>query len=280
MIARSAIQSGRAALPCWRRDIPGNPRLESTAWEVNAANAPLPFLRAGYNDCQSNIFTGEREYGKIQKNLAANLPAQENCGTAAAVIAVLLGIGGIFGSYIVPLNERIQSMTVQYESLEDEYALLESDFDQLNTAYDTLSDERDALDQEITKYKDQQSTIDQLQSQVEEIQGENDELSEQNSTYKSQNEKLADEKKELEEQISSLQSQLASAKSVPASSSGSLSSGGSYADNSSNDLVWLSATGSKYHSIPNCGRMDPDRAYQVSRSDSEARGYGACSKCW
>ena len=200
--------------------------------------------------------------------------------TAAAVIAVLLGIGGIFGAYIVPLNERIQSMTVQYESLEDEYALLESDFDQLNTAYDTLSDERDALDQEITKYKDQQSTIDQLQSQVEEIQGENDELSEQNSTYKSQNEKLADEKKELEDQISSLQSQLASAKSVPASSSGSFSSGGSYADNSSNDLVWLSATGSKYHSIPNCGRMDPDRAYQVSRSDAEARGYGACSKCW
>ena len=44
--------------------------------------------------------------------------------------------------------------------------------------------------------------------------------------------------------------------------------------------VWLSATGSKYHSIPDCGNMNPDNARQVSRADAEAQGYEACKKCF
>ena len=45
-------------------------------------------------------------------------------------------------------------------------------------------------------------------------------------------------------------------------------------------MVWIPATGEKYHSIPNCGRMNPDTARQVSRSEAEAMGYGPCSKCY
>lgn len=45
-------------------------------------------------------------------------------------------------------------------------------------------------------------------------------------------------------------------------------------------MVWIPATGEKYHSIPNCGRMNPDTASQVSRSEAEAMGYGPCSKCY
>ena len=45
-------------------------------------------------------------------------------------------------------------------------------------------------------------------------------------------------------------------------------------------MVWIPATGEKYHSIPNCGRMNPDNARQISKSDAEARGYQACKKCW
>ena len=39
-------------------------------------------------------------------------------------------------------------------------------------------------------------------------------------------------------------------------------------------------TGEKYHSIPNCGRMNPNTARQVSKSEAEAMGYGPCSKCY
>ena len=43
-------------------------------------------------------------------------------------------------------------------------------------------------------------------------------------------------------------------------------------------MVWLSATGSKYHSIPNCGNMNPDKARQVSL-DSVRGKYSPCSNC-
>lgn len=44
-------------------------------------------------------------------------------------------------------------------------------------------------------------------------------------------------------------------------------------------MVWLSATGKKYHRIPNCGNMNPDNARQVPLSQAESR-YEACKNCW
>lgn len=46
------------------------------------------------------------------------------------------------------------------------------------------------------------------------------------------------------------------------------------------EMVWLSATGDKYHCIPNCGRMNPDKARQVSREQAESSGHSACTKCY
>lgn len=43
--------------------------------------------------------------------------------------------------------------------------------------------------------------------------------------------------------------------------------------------VWLSATGQKYHSIPNCGRMDPANARQVSLTDAQRLGIEPCKNC-
>ena len=44
--------------------------------------------------------------------------------------------------------------------------------------------------------------------------------------------------------------------------------------------VWIPASGSKYHSIPNCGKMNPNKASLVSVEWAESHGYSACSKCW
>ena len=46
------------------------------------------------------------------------------------------------------------------------------------------------------------------------------------------------------------------------------------------EMVWLSATGSKYHSIPDCGNMNPDTAREVTLSQAEAQGYEPCKKCY
>lgn len=48
----------------------------------------------------------------------------------------------------------------------------------------------------------------------------------------------------------------------------------------SSSMVWISATGSKYHSVPDCGNMNPNKAYQMSQSEAEASGYDACKKCY
>lgn len=44
--------------------------------------------------------------------------------------------------------------------------------------------------------------------------------------------------------------------------------------------AYLSATGSKYHSIDHCGKMNPNKARKTTVSEAEAAGYERCSKCW
>lgn len=50
--------------------------------------------------------------------------------------------------------------------------------------------------------------------------------------------------------------------------------------NQSGKLVWITATGKKYHSINNCGRTDPNTARQVSKDYAEGLGLEACKKCY
>ena len=44
--------------------------------------------------------------------------------------------------------------------------------------------------------------------------------------------------------------------------------------------VWLSATGSKYHRVNDCGNMNPDKARKVTLEQAQKLGNGKCSKCW
>ena len=45
-------------------------------------------------------------------------------------------------------------------------------------------------------------------------------------------------------------------------------------------MVWISATGSKYHNKPDCGNMNPNKATQMSESEAQSRGYEPCKKCF
>lgn len=46
----------------------------------------------------------------------------------------------------------------------------------------------------------------------------------------------------------------------------------------SEEMVWIDDTGKKYHSHSSCSNMsDP---YQIPKSEAEARGRGACKKCY
>lgn len=50
--------------------------------------------------------------------------------------------------------------------------------------------------------------------------------------------------------------------------------------NPSSGMCWKSATGDKYHSINNCGRMNPNKATQLTIEQAESMGLTRCSKCW
>ena len=55
---------------------------------------------------------------------------------------------------------------------------------------------------------------------------------------------------------------------------------GTETEDTQGTMVWISETGSKYHSIPNCGKMNPDKAWQESEAQARSQGYEACKKCW
>lgn len=44
--------------------------------------------------------------------------------------------------------------------------------------------------------------------------------------------------------------------------------------------VWISSTGKKYHSVNNCGRMNPHKAKQVTVSEAKNMGLEPCNKCF
>lgn len=50
------------------------------------------------------------------------------------------------------------------------------------------------------------------------------------------------------------------------------------ASNNQGVMVWLSETGDKYHSKPNCGRMNPNNASKVDLSSAK-KSYAPCKKC-
>lgn len=46
------------------------------------------------------------------------------------------------------------------------------------------------------------------------------------------------------------------------------------------EYVWLSATGTKYHKISNCGRMNPNKARKTTKKEAIECGYTPCDKCF
>lgn len=154
--------------------------------------------------------------------------------------------------------------------------------------YDKLKSEQDSLSKEVSYYKEQYEAIEQ---QLDEQNSEIDNLKDENSKKQDQIDNLKNKNSDLKKRVNTLKSEKKKLKTENASlkteaeeassSSDESGRGGMPApSDSQGTMVWLSETGSKYHSIPDCGRMNPDKAWQVSESEAEAEGYGRCSKCF
>ena len=207
--------------------------------------------------CGKSLSDEPEKESRLQKVKQYILRNKVLVAITACLVIILLAMSGTVSSAV----DQRQELTEEYEDLENSYDSLSSQYHTIQSLYNDIKDE-------LTNYQDQQATIDDLNTQLTDLQEKYDTLSAENEELKAENE-------ELKSQVSSLQ-----AKASSTSSSSSNTSGSSSSNDSGGGMVWLSATGSKYHSIPDCGNMNPNNARQVSRSSAEAQGYDACSKCW
>ena len=208
--------------------------------------------------CGKSLKDQPEKESKLQKVKQYILRNKVLVAIMACLVIIILGMSGAVSSAVNEqelMSDQLLEQTEQYEDLQSKSDILSAQYDDLTDAYDTLQ-------AEIANYQDQQETIDTLNTQLTELREKCDTLSAENE--------------ELKSQVSSLQTKASST----SSSSISSTSSSSLSNDSGGGMVWLSATGSKYHSIPDCGNMNPNKARQVSRSSAEAQGYEACSKCW
>ena len=207
--------------------------------------------------CGKSLSDEPEKESRLQKVKQYILRNKVLVDITACLVIFILAMSGTVSSAVDErdlMSNQLQEQTEQYEELQ-------SNFEDLSNQYNDLLSDYDILNAELTNYQDQQTTIDDLNTQLTDLQGKYDTLSAENE--------------ELKSQVSSLQTKASSTSSSSSSTSSSSSS-----NDSGGGMVWLSATGSKYHSIPDCGNMNPNNARQVSRSSAESQGYDACSKCW
>lgn len=205
----------------------------------------------------------EEKVSKVQKLKQYILKNKILVAVTACLVICILAMSGTVSSAVDErdlMSNQLQEQTEQYDELQSNYDDLSAKFDELQSNYNDL-------ETELTNYQDQQETIDSLNAQLTDLQEKYD--------------TLAAENEELKAEVA--QPENSSGGGGTGSGGGILYIPGSSSE-SSNDsvggMVWLSETGSKYHSIPDCGNMNPNNARQVSRSSAEAQGYDACSKCW
>ena len=226
------------------------PHCQKEVKYIEGADSTCPY-------CGKSLSDEPEKESRLQKVKQYILRNKVLVAITACLVIIILAMTGTVSSAV---NDR-ESMAKQLQKQTEQYEDLQSNFESLTTKYDELSGDYDTLKAELANYTDQQETIDSLNTQLAELQEKYNSLSAENE--------------ELKSQVSSLQ-----AKASSTSSSSSSTSSSSSSNDSGGGMVWLSATGSKYHSIPDCGNMNPNNARQVSRSSAESQGYDACSKCW
>lgn len=215
--------------------------------------------------CGKSLNGQARQESRLQGMKRYILRNKALVAVTACLVICILAMSGTVSSAVderdLMLNQ-LQEQTEQYENLQSNYDDLSAQFDELQSSYNDL-------ETELTNYQDQQETIDDLNAQLTDLQEKYDALSAENE--------------ELKEQISENDSSMSGSGGtgggrlpVPGSS-GYLSES---SNDSGSDMVWIPAHGEKYHSIPDCGRTNPDTASQVTRSSAEAMGYDACKNCW
>lgn len=189
-------------------------------------------------------------------------------------VCIAIFICGI-GVYTFNLDKQVKAYKIEVNDITTNYEKLQLEYDVL---LDEKLDAEDSLSEMTSKVKKLQRVVKVSQEKINElskIENQQDTIDKLNQ----QIETLNNENISLKSQIDELQSQSSKKTS---NSSGTLNSSGSFIgyDSDEGTMVWIPASGSKYHNKPDCGNMNPDTAQQVSISKAKSMGFSACKKCF
>ncbi|MDZ5253617.1 hypothetical protein [Clostridium sp. LIBA-8841] len=191
-----------------------------------------------------------------------------------AALSVALG----YSSFSNPAPEVINSLKVEettvlsnLESSKEEFSLLNEDISKLQTEVEFLKNEN--LEKEQILKETTAKIEKQNQEEAERLAKEEAERKKQEET-----DRLAKEEAKKVRQVSSNNSNNNSNSSTSGSSSNS--SGSKEVTKPVSNMVYVTATGKKYHSKQKCGNSNPATTNAVPLSDAQSRGLTACKNCY
>lgn len=201
-----------------------------------------------------------------------NTPSQDD--TSKKHIKLSLKFIKVFLMIFVPIillaglftYSKIQSLNNENISLQKELDNTKKQYQEAQVDLKNIRIENDNL---VAQYESVNSKLSELQSNYDTLLEENSKLKEENAS--------------LQSEIESLKAELEKLKQQQPVQETSVSSNNSSAERSNtpvSGMVWLTRTGEKYHSKPDCGRSNPNNSYQVTLSEAQSRGYTACKKCY
>lgn len=170
------------------------------------------------------------------------------------IIALVIGIAT--GSSYMPKAEY-NNLVLQKEQLDNNIAELDSQLEESKKQVEELQVKKDEADR-IAK-----AEVERKAKEEAEAKAEVERKAKEEAKAKAEAEKIAQEKQNSNNYVSSGNNGGSIQKETPIGT-----------------MVWLSATGKKYHSINNCGKMDPSKARQVTLESAQSQGFTACSKCY
>lgn len=190
----------------------------------------------------------------------------------AFVIVALIGM--IFGFTVLGTNQedinklKAEKTTVlaKIDSSKEELSTLNKDIGDLKEKINQLNDEKQKQEQLL---KDTTAKVELKQKEEAEKQ------------------RQAEIEKQKQEEANSI-SQSSSNNSSKKSTSNNSSNAKSNSYNSDNpqpskpvgEMVYITATGKKYHRKNKCGNTNPARTSYIPLSEAESMGYTPCSKCY
>ncbi|MDU1308538.1 MAG: hypothetical protein E6936_13905 [Clostridium perfringens] len=190
----------------------------------------------------------------------------------AFVIVALIGM--IFGFTVLgTTQEDINKLKAEKTTV---LAKIDSSKEELSTLNKDIGDLKEKINQLNDEKQKQEQLLKDTTAKVELKQKE-----------EAEKQRQAEIEKQKQEEANSI-SQSSSNNSSKKSTSNNSSNAKSNSYNSDNpqpskpvgEMVYITATGKKYHRKNKCGNTNPARTSYIPLSEAESMGYSPCSKCY